>query len=93
MTNPHALENITVLDLNRVIASPFSGSILGDLDANVIKIGTPGKGDGSRAYAPHLNGERAYYAKTSTEINTTSPCTPIIRRANRFSVSCSKKPT
>ena len=62
MTSPRALENITVLDLSRVVAGPFSGSILGDLGANVIKIETPGKGDDARAYAPHVNGESAYYA-------------------------------
>lgn len=62
MSEHGALENLTVLDLTRVVAGPFCGSILGDLGAEVIKIETPDKGDDARAYAPHINGESAYYA-------------------------------
>lgn len=57
-----ALENLLVLDLTRVVAGPFTGSILGDMGATVIKIEMPEKGDDSRAYGPYKNGESVYFA-------------------------------
>lgn len=59
---PQALENVTVLDLTRVVAGPYAGSILGDFGANVIKIEVPGRGDDARGYGPYRNGESVYYA-------------------------------
>lgn len=60
--NVQALQNLTVLDLTRVVAGPYAGAILGDFGANVIKIEMPGKGDDARAYGPYENGESMYYA-------------------------------
>ncbi|MCD8009824.1 MAG: CoA transferase [Lachnospiraceae bacterium] len=57
-----ALENLVVLDLTRVVAGPYGGSILGDLGATVIKIEIPGRGDDARGYGPYRNGESTYYA-------------------------------
>ena len=57
-----ALENLTVLDMTRVVAGPYAGSILGDLGATVIKIEIPGSGDDARGYGPYRNGESTYYA-------------------------------
>ena len=62
MTQRGALENLVVLDLTRVVAGPFCGSILGDMGARVIKIENPKGGDDSRAFGPHVNGESAYFA-------------------------------
>lgn len=61
MSKRMALENIVVLDLTRVLAGPYCGSILADFGATVIKIEQPGVGDDSRHYAPHVNGESLYY--------------------------------
>ena len=57
-----ALEDLTVLDLTRVVAGPYAGSILGDFGAKVIKIEVPGKGDDARSYGPYENGESMYFA-------------------------------
>lgn len=56
-----ALENLTVLDLSRVLAGPFCTMMLADLGANIIKVETPMGGDDTRNYPPfhtNLNGER-----------------------------------
>ena len=77
-TGVQALENLTVLDLTRVVAGPYAGAILGDLGAAVIKIEMPGKGDDARAYGPYENGESVYYAnlnrnKKGITLNLKSP--------------------
>ncbi|MCR5656419.1 MAG: CoA transferase [Butyrivibrio sp.] len=59
---PQALQGVRVLDLTRVVAGPYGGSILGDFGADVIKIEVPGKGDDARGYGPYRNGESMYYA-------------------------------
>lgn len=62
MSEHLALENLTVLDLTRVLAGPFCTMMLADMGANVIKIEVPNGGDDTRAYPPfrekNLNGER-----------------------------------
>lgn len=60
--NVGALENITVLDLTRVLAGPYCGMLLADMGAKVIKIEMKGKGDDSRSYGPFKNGESIYFA-------------------------------
>ena len=76
--NRGALEDITILDLTRVVAGPFSSSILADMGARVIKIENPRGGDDSRAFGPHVNGESAYFAmhnrsKEGVTLNLKSP--------------------
>ncbi len=61
MSNRKALEGILVLDLTKVLAGPYCGSILADFGAEIIKIEPPGRGDDSRSYGPHLNGGSLYY--------------------------------
>lgn len=56
------LDGIVVLDLTRVLAGPYCGSLLADMGATVYKVEVPGRGDDSRAMAPfHENGESAYF--------------------------------
>lgn len=47
-----SLSNIRVLDLSRILAGPWSGQLLGDLGAEVIKIERPGSGDDTRGWGP-----------------------------------------
>ena len=61
MSSHTALENLTVLDLTRVLAGPFCTMMLADMGAHVIKIEIPRGGDDTRAYPPfriNRNGEK-----------------------------------
>ncbi|VCU72521.1 Formyl-coenzyme A transferase [Pigmentiphaga humi] len=80
MTRP--LENITILDLSRVLACPFASMILAELGATVIKVEQPGAGDETRSFEPQVEGEggteSAYYmafnrSKQSITVNLRSP--------------------
>lgn len=67
MSGHLALENLTVLDLTRVLAGPLCTMMLADMGANVIKIEVPNGGDDTRSYPPfrkNVNGEKEslYYA-------------------------------
>jgi crotonobetainyl-CoA:carnitine CoA-transferase CaiB-like acyl-CoA transferase len=56
------LQDITILDLTRVLSGPYCTMLLADLGARVIKIEQPGKGDDTRAWGPpFLEGESAYF--------------------------------
>ncbi len=73
------LENITVLDLSRVLAGPFATMMLADMGAEVIKVEEPTAGDDTRRWGPpFLEGESAYYLsvnrnKKSLTINFKQP--------------------
>lgn len=48
----HALQDIQVLDLSRILAGPWCTQNLADLGANVLKIERPGQGDDTRGWGP-----------------------------------------
>ncbi|MCW8833114.1 MAG: CoA transferase [Colwellia sp.] len=47
-----ALENITVVDLSRILAGPWASQMLADMGAEVIKVERPKKGDDTRFWGP-----------------------------------------
>ncbi len=73
------LENITVVDLSRVLAGPFATMMLADMGADVIKIEEPTAGDDTRRWGPpFVDGESAYYLsvnrnKKSLTVNLRQP--------------------
>ena len=56
-----ALENITVLDLTRVLAGPLCTQMLGDMGANIIKVEHPLRGDDTRHWGPPFADTEAAY--------------------------------
>ena len=56
------LEGVTILDLTRVLAGPYSGMLMADMGARVIKIENPRGGDDTRSMGPFINGNSVYYA-------------------------------
>ena len=49
---PKPLEGIRVVELARVLAGPWSGQLLADLGAEVVKVERPGGGDDTREWGP-----------------------------------------
>jgi crotonobetainyl-CoA:carnitine CoA-transferase CaiB-like acyl-CoA transferase len=74
---------VKVLDLSRVLAGPWSGQLLADYGADVIKVERPGAGDDTRGWGPPWWGEgdqrvAAYYlsanrGKRSIAIDIATP--------------------
>jgi crotonobetainyl-CoA:carnitine CoA-transferase CaiB-like acyl-CoA transferase len=52
MSSPQLLQGIRVLDLSRVLAGPWSGQLLADYGADVIKVERPESGDDTRGWGP-----------------------------------------
>lgn len=72
------LTGIRVVDLTRIIAGPFCSMLLADLNAEVIKIETPGEGDPLRHQGESREGLSWYYAgynrnKRSVTLNLRLP--------------------
>src|SRR6478752_6132266 len=53
------LSGLRVLDMSRVLAGPWSGQMLADLGAEVIKVERPESGDDTRAWGPPFLKDRA----------------------------------
>ncbi|WP_242490083.1 CaiB/BaiF CoA transferase family protein [Noviherbaspirillum cavernae] len=72
------LSGIKVVDLSRVMSGPYCTALLADMGAEVIKIETPGSGDDSRHFGPHVNDYSVYFAqlnrnKKSITLNLKQP--------------------
>lgn len=83
-----ALQDITILDLSRVLAGPYATMLLGDLGARVVKVERPGHGDDTRQWGPPFtkSGESAYYLsinrnKQSITLNLKHPVGQEVLRA------------
>ncbi len=61
MTIAGPLNDITVIDLTRVLAGPYCTMVLADMGARVIKVEVPEKGDDARAFGPFIEGKSAYF--------------------------------
>ncbi len=63
----HALSDITVIDVSRVLAGPYCTMMLGDFGAEIIKIERPGWGDETRHWGPPFTetGQSAYFLCTN----------------------------
>jgi itaconate CoA-transferase len=60
-----ALEGITVVALEQVIAGPFATRQLAELGARVIKIERPGSGDAARSYDRTVKGMSSHFVWTN----------------------------
>ena len=55
------LDGVRVLELGSFIAGPFSGQLLGDYGADVIKVEAPGEGDPMRRWGVTRDGESLWW--------------------------------
>ncbi len=56
------LSGVTIVDLSRVLAGPFTTMTLANLGARVIKVEIPGTGDDSRAFGPFAGKQSLYFS-------------------------------
>jgi crotonobetainyl-CoA:carnitine CoA-transferase CaiB-like acyl-CoA transferase len=68
--NNQPLSGIRVLEFGQIAAGPFTGMLLADLGADVIKIERPDGGDGMRAWPPFFeNEEQGDYSANFSSLN------------------------
>ncbi len=93
------LAGLRVLDLSRVLAGPWSGQLLADYGADVIKVERPGAGDDTRTWGPPWWGDAgdqmsAYYlsanrGKRSIAVDiATADGAALVKQAGRRTPTC-----
>lgn len=66
----HPLSGVRVLEFGQIAAGPYTGMLLADLGADVIKIEKPNGGDGMRAWPPFFeNEEQGDYSANFSSLN------------------------
>ncbi len=60
-----ALKGLTIVELCERVAGEYTGKLLADFGAEVIKVERPG-GSPTRRYGPHMNGESTVFAYCNT---------------------------
>lgn len=63
------LSGMKVIELGQVAAGPFTGMLLADLGADVVKVERPDGGDGMRQWPPILEGESSSYSGNFASLN------------------------
>ena len=64
------LDGVRVIELGQIAAGPFTGSLLADLGADVVKIERPDGGDGMRSWPPlSAAGGEAPYSENFASVN------------------------
>ncbi len=74
---PRPLDGVLVVELASNVAGPFTGLVLRDLGARVLKIENPARGDDVRGWPPYRDGQSAPFAalnrgKSSVALDVTS---------------------
>ena len=59
------LEGVRVVDLSRVLAAPFTGRVLAEMGAEVVKV-EYGRGDPAREIGPHWGERSLYYSSLNS---------------------------
>ena len=68
--NDKPLRGIRVLEFGQIAAGPFTGMLLADLGADVIKIEKPNGGDGMRLWPPFIeNSKHGQYSANFSSLN------------------------
>ena len=63
------LSGVRVMEFGQIAAGPFTGSLLADLGADVVKVERPDGGDGMRSWPPLTGAGNAEYSENFASLN------------------------